>query len=274
MKHPFFFFVFAFVNIGIFQHTFSYAQQTVQEKSPSVEPVADTLLMQMSEYLKSAERFTVRSQATFEKVFSGNQKIQYGETVQASVRRPDRLHVDIQGDLINHRFRYDGKKISMLDTNMNIYAAADAPADIDSMLRFAAQHFGITAPLADLVITDPYANLIQNVTSGTYVGLHTVHGIPCHHLAFTQENLDWQIWIEDGRTQVPRKLVITYKLAEGAPQYTALLSDWNFSPHLPDSVFTFIAPEDAEETEFLPLEKKVPEKIGSSHAADTDHSSQ
>ena len=66
------------------------------------------------------------------------------------MRRPDRLHADIVGDIINNRFWYNGKSITMLDKDLNIYATTDAPADIDSALSFAAQNLEITAPLADL----------------------------------------------------------------------------------------------------------------------------
>ena len=110
-------------------------------------------------------------------------------------------------------------------------------------------------------MSDPYSNLTQNAKSATYVGLHEINGVKCHHLAFTQESLDWQIWVEDGSMQVPRKVVITYKLAEGMPQYTAVLSDWDFSPHLPESVFSFVTPVNAEKIEFMPVEEKVPDTI-------------
>lgn len=257
MKHRFFFFVFILLNLFMSNHAFSYEQ----EDASAVDPAADKILRQMCDYLKSSGRYTLRSQATFEKVYASGQKIEYGETVSVSVRRPDRLHADVIGDIINNRFWYDGKNITVLDKDLNIYATTGAPADIDSTLTFAAQKLEITAPLADLVMSDPYSNLTQNAKSATYVGLHEIDGVKCHHLAFTQENLDWQIWIEDGRMQVPRKVVITYKLAEGMPQYTAVLSEWNFSPHLPESVFSFVTPVNAEKIEFLPTEKKVPDTI-------------
>ena len=257
MKHRFFFFVFILFSLFMSNHAFSYDQ----ESSSVVHPTVDKTLHQMCDYLKSAEQYTFRSQATFEKVSISGQKLEYGETVKVSVRRPDRLHADIVGDLIDNRFWYDGKSITMLDTDLNIYATTQAPADIDSALSFAAESLGITAPLADFVVSDPYTDLTQNSKSATYVGLHEINGVKCHHLAFTQENLDWQVWIEDGRMQVPRKIVITYKLEEGMPQYTAVLSDWNFSPHLPESVFAFVAPVNAEKIKFMPLEKKVPSKI-------------
>ena len=45
---------------------------------------------------------------------------------------------------------------------------------------------------------------MENVETGTYVGQPVVRGVPTHHLAFTQKNIDWQLWIEDGANPVPR----------------------------------------------------------------------
>ena len=33
----------------------------------------------------------------------------------------------------------------------------------------------------------------------------------CHHLFVQQHDFDWEIWIEDGRVLVPRKLVLDFK---------------------------------------------------------------
>jgi hypothetical protein len=87
---------------------------------------------------------------------------------------------------------------------------------------------------------------------GFYVGLHSVHGVECHHLAFVGEDVDFQVWIENSKTPLPRKVIITSKLVAGAPQFTALLSDWNVSAQLPDSLFSFVEPEGAEKIGFLP----------------------
>ena len=48
-------------------------------------------------------------------------------------------------------------------------------------------------------------------------GLHLVRGIQCHHLVFIQDDIDWQIWIENSQTPLPRKMVITSKWLAGGP---------------------------------------------------------
>ena len=67
-------------------------------------------------------------------------------------------------------------------------------------------------------------------------------GVPCEHLAFSQNNIDWQVWIENGARPVPRKFVITYKDEPDSPEFTAIFSNWDFTTQLPDFVFKFDPP--------------------------------
>jgi hypothetical protein len=71
----------------------------------------------------------------------------------------------------------------------------------------------------------------------------------CRHLGFRQESVDWQIWIDDS-TNLPRKLVITYKEQPGHPEFTAFFNKWNLSADAPDSAFAFKPPADAKRADF------------------------
>lgn len=127
----------------------------------------------------------------------------------------------------------------------------DTPNTLNEAIPFLEDR-GVIFPLSDFVTQDFYQGVIANVQTGDYLGLHRVSGKLCHHLAFTQDNVDWQIWIEDGYEIVPCKLVITYKNLPETPQYTAYFSDWDFAPRLPDRMFEFVVPEGATEIEFVP----------------------
>jgi hypothetical protein len=87
--------------------------------------------------------------------------------------------------------------------------------------------------------------LLQKATSGADLGSVAVLGVSCEHLVFTQDRIDWQIWIENGARPVPRKFVITYKDEPDSPQYTAIFSNWDFATKLPDFVFKFEPPAGA-----------------------------
>ena len=138
------------------------------------------------------------------------------------------------------------------------------PAVIDDALDHLMEKYGFSPPLVDFIYQDPYNTLIENVEFGFYVGLHNVDGIRCHHLAFVQKNIDWQIWIEDGKQMVPRKLVITYHNEPESPQYIAVLSDWDLDARLSDTLFNndLISTANLEKIEFLDITKETPGKLG------------
>jgi hypothetical protein len=228
-------------------------------KAPDIEPKAGEVLQQMCDYLKNLRQFSLQAEITEDVLLTSGQRIQYGRSVEAAVRRPDRLRVDSMGDRDNRQLVYDGKTITLLDRTKNFYTTIAAPAEIDAALEHGIQAFNIRAPLADLIYTKACENLTAGVVSGFYVGLSKVQGVPCHHLAFRQKDIDWQIWVEDGPIPVPRKFLITDKKAQGL-QFTAVFPQWNTSPQLEDSLFTFVAPEKAEKIDILPAAAPVPSK--------------
>jgi hypothetical protein len=155
------------------------------------------------------------------------------------------------GDTDDRLLVYDGKTITLLDRTKNFYTTIAAPPDIDAALEHAVQAFNLRAPLADLIYTKAYEYLTEGALSGFYVGLNKVQGVPCHHLAFREKDIDWQIWVEDSPTPLPRKFLITDKKAQGL-QFTALFTKWNTAPQFEAGTFTFVAPEKAEKIDILP----------------------
>ena len=220
----------------------------------SIEPEADRALRQMSDYLKSLQEFTLRTENTTDELALAGSKLQFGQTVDVYVKRPDRLRANAEGDLANQQFYFDGKSVTLFNRDKNVYATLEAPGTIEEALDYAQNAFDLSAPLADLIYPDAYSLLTQDVHSGHYVGLHLVRGIQCHHLVFIQDDIDWQIWIENSQTPLPRKMVITSKWLAGAPQFTALMSYWKTSAQLPEDLFVFTPPVTAQKIEILPAD--------------------
>ena len=107
-----------------------------------------------------------------------------------------------------------------------------------------------------MCIRDSYKSAMSKITSGIYLGPVTVLGVPCEHLAFSLGKVDWQIWIEQGARPVPRKIVITYKDEEGTPEYTAILSNWDFQTKLSDFLFNFEPPTGATKITVAEIKSK------------------
>ena len=205
---------------------------------PVVAEQADRLLRQMSEYIASAEQFTFHADITFDHVLPSGQKLQYTSSEDVALERPNRLYVEWSGDLGDRQFWYDGKSLTLYDPATPYYATDAAPPDIDAMLDMVVTKLGFGPPLADLLYRDPYHAVRGNVQYGFDVGDTDVNGRSCHTLAFVEKDIDWQIWIDDGTQTIPCKLVITYKTQSSQPQFSAVLTDWNFAPRIAAPVFT------------------------------------
>jgi hypothetical protein len=60
--------------------------------------------------------------------------------------------------------------------------------------------------------------IFKQVLFSSYVCRGDVGGVACDHLAFTESNIDWQIWIQRSGKSLPRKVVINYRTTPGLPQ--------------------------------------------------------
>ncbi|EXI79758.1 MAG: hypothetical protein AW10_02243 [Candidatus Accumulibacter appositus] len=217
---------------------------------PVIEPEAVAALKRSSEYLQTLKSFSIRVDASIDEVLDSGQKVQFGSLADISMVRPNRLRVDVIDDHKQRQFYYDGRTLTVYGKLVNYYASVKAPKTIKEMLVFAETKYGLEWPLADLLAPE---SLSENVKSAFYVGKGRVRGVLCDHYAFRQDDVDWQIWIQEGKKPLPRKIVITTKNEEAAPQYTAVLS-WNLSPRLTDAVFRFVPPKRASKIVFRELE--------------------
>ena len=210
------------------------------------------ILKNMSEYLKTATQFSFHADITYESVYTDNEKIQYGAVADISLLRPLFARSEYSGDERSSQITYNGKTISYLDKIRNVYGVVKSPGEIDTALDQMLNNYGLSMPFSDLLYSNPYAVMTEDVITGSLIGLHTCGGQHrCHHLSFTQDSIDWQIWIEEGSQPLPRKLIITHKLEPGSPQSVVRLSKWNFKPGLSKSDFNFNPPQGASEIRFL-----------------------
>jgi hypothetical protein len=208
----------------------------------------------MGAYLKAATAFSLHADIMYDDLLASGQKIKLTATNDVVIHRPDRLYADFAGDSGRKRLWYDGKAVTLYDPGEQVYAVEKVPAGIDAMLDFLTDRLGFTPPLSDFLYADPGQVLLEDVIYGLDLGDTEVEGVPCTHLAFVQENIDWQIWIEQGKQRVPRKLVITYKMRPGAPEYVALLSDWDFTTPIADSLFSAEIPAGTTQISFLEVQ--------------------
>ena len=202
-------------------------------------------MRQMSERLARAGAFALEAEEVVRRGAGAEPAATAHHHARVAMRRPDRLVGDASGDAVNRSFWYDGKVFAALDKEQNVWASGTVPPTVDEALDWVFEQTGTVVPLADFLYADSYERLMGGVQRGVYLGIHEAAGVPCHHLAFEQATIDWQIWIDAGKEPLPRKLVITYKTEDEVPQYTVTIRKWNLMPRLPDALFVFTPPEGA-----------------------------
>ncbi|MGB8434243.1 MAG: DUF2092 domain-containing protein [Burkholderiales bacterium] len=226
-----------------------------------MDPQAEKLLKASLEYLAAQKRFSVHTRTTIEAVLKTGQKLQFDNTVTLSVQRPNKLRAERQGELVDQVFYYDGKSLTLYNPGQKYYATVDAPGSLEAMLDFERNKLDIIAPAGDLIYSNAYEILMQDATSGFVVGESEIEGARCDHLAFRNPDVDWQIWVQQGKQPLPRKFVITTKDVAGSPEFAIVMTKWDLAPKLSDRTFAFTPPKNAKKVDFLPLEKgTVPSK--------------
>jgi len=218
-----------------------------------VDPAATAILQRMTDYLASLQQFSVQTENSLEVILQSGQKIQYDNPAQLLLQRPDKLMASREGDIVNQELYYNGKILTLYDKDSRFYATVDAPATIDATIDFARNYLDLYAPGGDLIYSNAYTILMEDVLSGIYVGQSVVNGITCHHLAFRNTEVDWQIWIDAGDKPLPRKFIVTTKWMTGAPQFTLVTRNWDLSPIIAKDGFTFVPPADAKQIDFISL---------------------
>ena len=87
---------------------------------------------------------------------------------------------------------------------------------------------------------------MAGVREAKHIGRGVIDGRQCEHLAFRNFDTDWQLWVEVGERPIPRKLVITSKTLNNAPQYNLRVKNWKTGVEPAADAFTFEPPAGAE----------------------------
>ena len=131
---------------------------------------------------------------------------------------------------------FDGKDITIVHPQENVYATAAKPGSVDEAIAYFVHDLGMRFPLAELLTSQLATALPEQVRVADYVEAASIAGVPCDHLALRGDEADMQVWVAQGQQPLPRRVVITYRHADGRPQFWAQFSDWNLvarGPRLP-----------------------------------------
>jgi thiol-disulfide isomerase/thioredoxin len=232
------------------------ARAQADDEEPT-RPTVESVLRRTADFFKGARSISV----TIDRVQTvGN--VTVPTTVSVDFERPNKFALLNKGEAANAGFLLtvvcDGKKLFTSVPALKKYTEADAPDSLDAALTDPLIAGTAQALLiGELCARDPYAKLMEGVTTSRYVGAEMRGGTQCHRLAFTQAQFDWELWIPVAGDPAPlhatfdlTKLLRSMPGAENLKnQQLEIAQDyknWRIGADLDEKTFAFQPPEGAQ----------------------------
>ena len=217
------------------------------------EADAKRLLKAMSDYMAAQQAISFEYDATLEVITKDGQKLALASSGALILNRPDKIRATRSGGFADVEMSFDGKTLTLLGKNLNIYAQQDVPGTVDNLVDELRKH-NRPLPAADLLLADPYEALMLDVVDVKDLGSGVIGGVECDYLAFRAKEVDWQIWIAQGERPYPCRYVISSTFMDGEPQYSIQIRDWKAGDEVAATDFSFKNPTDAKKVDLKNLE--------------------
>jgi hypothetical protein len=230
------------------------------------EADAKRLLKAMSDYVAAQQAISFDYDSILEVITKDGQKLALASSGAVVLNRPDKIRATRSGGHVDVEMSFDGKTLTVLGKNLNIYAQQDVPGTIDNLVD-ALRKQNRPLPAADLLLSDPYEALMLDVVDVKDLGSGVIGGMECDYLAFRAKEVNWQIWIAQGDRPYPCRYVISSTFMDGEPQYSIQIRDWKAGDEVAATDFSFTNPTDAKQvdpkdlkgTDALPAHFKIGE---------------
>jgi hypothetical protein len=207
---------------------------------------AEVMLKAMADYVSSQKTIELAFDSDIEVITPQLEKIQFTNSGEALLSRPNKLRAHRVGGHAEVEMFFDGTIVSIYGKSINGYAQFDAPGTVDQLIEALRMGHGIALPGGDLLLSNSFDVLMAGVKEAKHIGRGIIDGVVCEHLAFRNFDTDWQLWVEVGKRPIPRKLVITSKTINNAPQYTLRVKEWKTGVVPAPDAFDFTPPAGAE----------------------------
>jgi hypothetical protein len=203
------------------------------------------LVRQMSARLAAATDVTVTTNEERDVVRRSGAKEHVPLTGVYTLHRPDRFHAKMTGHR-NLETWYDGRMLTVAVHNEKVFAQAPMPETIDRTLDAIAERYDMPLPLGDLFYSSAEKALLSDTATGGYAGTENVGETPCHHLAFKDVGVEWDLWLPVQGEPLPARLKVVQKGRTGQPMVDVRFTAWTFAPQTTETTFTPNLPKDYE----------------------------
>lgn len=218
------------------------------ENEPAVEaetPDPIELARATALFLASQPAMSFDWFVSFDEVVEGREKITHVRSGSNVIDREKGFYSRTErGDNVRDYY-YDGTTFTVVGPDEGFYSSGSFDKGFDTLIDVASER--TDKPLVVWSIMSPTLgeDRGQEFDGAAYLGTTIFAGEVAHHLAFSEYDEDWQIFIStDPERPVPLLIVSTDPYSKGWPQYHAYFMNWDLEPEIAEGAFTYQPAED------------------------------
>jgi len=209
------------------------------------------VLNRMAAYTGSMDQLIIKGEVFADARLDAGLLVSNPSEITIKIDRPGSLFIEKFDGLHTKKIYIHNGKLTVFNSERNFYARAKVPENIQDAMQYAMEEFELDTPLAELFFADSAVALITEQDTLMYLtDKSRISGVDCHHIAVRGAEIDLQLWVEEGDSPAPRKMIMTMKWEGGSPRQTALM-EWTSTSDFDPKVFDFEAPEGAQEIRFV-----------------------
>jgi hypothetical protein len=231
-----------------------------QDAKPSegkIDPAAVEIIRKSAQFLAKSPQLSFDWFSSYDEMIDGK-KLTFMRSGSNLIVRDQGFYSRVEDDGRVREYFYDGKQLTVAAPEENFFATEDYAKGFESLVDAIREATDQEIPLYVLMVRDLPERIEDGLTSATYLGVTSIAGLEVYHLAFSDAEEDWQIWVStDEAEPLPVVIVGTEPNKTGWPQYRAYLSDWKLEGDVDRSLFTFKPESDDVKISFPELKSRA-----------------
>jgi len=232
------------IFLGLFTVILSF---NIYAQDSQIDTVAIMILNKMGTLIGELQSCSYTLKTSTDEIDVDLGLVKYFNVSNVYMVGPDKMLVNTQGDKGHRGYWYNGKRLMYYSYTENNYGVIDAPPTIMATIDSIHKNYGIDFPAADFFYPSFTDDLIAQNNQIILAGQSQVDGKNCFHIIAKNDQMSIQIWISDDALFLPTKYIIAYYDIVPNQQYEATFSDWKLNPELPNEMFEFTPPPQAEQ---------------------------
>lgn len=220
------------------------AQGDQASENDRIDPQAMELANATAEYLTAQSSMSFDWFMTSDEVIEGREILTYVRSGTNVFVRDAGFKSITERDGKLRDYYYDGKTFTIAAPEEGFYSSVSFGDGFEALLDAVRERTSTQIPLWTLMSETLGQNAVTDIEGAAYMGTTLILGQEAHHLAFSEHDEDWQIWIStDPDRPVPLMIIGTDPYQQGWPQYRIQLSNWAFDVDVSEGLFTYTPDE-------------------------------